>query len=75
MNNTQLYLAVCIPTLAVLINLILGMYQLSNFRNDVNSRLDYITQRIDRIEADLREFYRTLGQHDSRLDNLEGGKR
>ncbi len=24
-----------------------------------------------RIEADLREFYRTLGQHDAKIENLE----
>jgi hypothetical protein len=29
--------------------------------------------RLDRIEADMKEFYRSLGQHDARLDNLEKG--
>lgn len=70
MSNSQLYLAVAIPTIAVLVNMGIVAIQISG----INARLDYITQRIDRIEADLREFYRTLGQHDSRLDNLERGK-
>jgi hypothetical protein len=31
----------------------------------------YTNGRIDRISDDLKQFYRTLGQHDSRLDGLE----
>jgi hypothetical protein len=27
--------------------------------------------RIDRISDDLKQFYRTLGEHEARLDNLE----
>ena len=27
--------------------------------------------RIDRIQTDLAQFYRTLGQHDARIENLE----
>lgn len=38
---------------------------------NVSKQMDYLIGRVDRIEADLREFYRTIGQHDSRLDNLE----
>lgn len=30
-----------------------------------------VTSRLDRIEADLREFYRTLGDHGARIDILE----
>lgn len=37
----------------------------------IDSRLDYVVTRIDRIEADLREFYRVMGLHEARLDNLE----
>jgi hypothetical protein len=34
-------------------------------------QLDYLVSRVDRIEADLREFYRVTGMHEARLDNLE----
>ena len=33
--------------------------------------MDRLDTRLDRIEADLREFCRVLGQHEARLDNLE----
>jgi hypothetical protein len=36
-------------------------------------RVDYhvLAGRIDRMSDDLKQFYRTLGQHDARLDGLE----
>jgi hypothetical protein len=30
-----------------------------------------VESRLDHIEADLREFYRTIGQHEIRMDALE----
>lgn len=30
-----------------------------------------LTGRIDRISDDMRQFYRTLGQHDEAIDNLK----
>jgi len=60
MNNVQLYLAMGVPTLAVLVGILLS--QRSS---------DRLERRLERIEADLREFYRTLGQHDAKIENLE----
>jgi len=41
----------------------------------VNDRLDRIQSglgaRLDRMQTDLSQFYRNLGQHDARLDNIE----
>jgi hypothetical protein len=34
-------------------------------------RFDRVEARLARIEADLREFYRTIGLHEARLDTLE----
>lgn len=36
-------------------------------------RVDYfqLTGRIDRIGDDMRQFYRTLGQHDEAIDTLK----
>lgn len=39
----------------------------------IDGRLDYLVTRVDRIEADLREFYRVLGIHDAKIENLEKG--
>jgi len=56
----HLYLAMGVPTLAVLVGILLS--QRSS---------DRLERRLERIEADLREFYRTLGQHDAKIENLE----
>lgn len=60
MNNTQLFIAAGLPTLTVLVGILLS--QRSS---------DRLETRLMRIEADLREFYRTLGQHDAKIENLE----
>jgi hypothetical protein len=60
MNNVQLFIAAGLPTLTVLVGILLS--QRSS---------DRLETRLMRIEADLREFYRTLGQHDAKIENLE----
>jgi hypothetical protein len=30
-----------------------------------------LSGRIDRLSDDMRQFYRTLGQHDAKIENLE----
>jgi hypothetical protein len=78
MNNVQLYLAMGVPTLAVLIGAYFNQRSLERLEGRLSGRIDGLERRmdrlearLDRIEADLREFYRTLGQHEARLDNLE----
>jgi hypothetical protein len=39
--------------------------------DSLERRMVWLESRLDRIEADLREFYRTLGQQDACLDDLE----
>jgi tetrahydromethanopterin S-methyltransferase subunit G len=39
----------------------------------VNRRLDDLTRRVEAIEADLKEFYRTLTNLDKRISRLEPG--
>lgn len=36
-----------------------------------NSRFSELNSRMDRMQADLSQFYLTLGKHDARLDNVE----
>lgn len=45
-----------------------AIYFLSTRIDTMGTRLD---GRIDRISDDMRQFYRTLGQHDGRLDAVE----
>ena len=67
MNNVQLFIAAGLPTLTVLVGILLNQRSSALLEH----RMDRIEAWLDRIEADLREFYRTLGQHEARLDNLE----
>ena len=36
-----------------------------------NSRFSAIEQRLDRMQAGLSQFYRDLGRHDVKIENLE----
>jgi hypothetical protein len=78
MNNVQLYIAVGLPTLTVLVGIFLSQRSFDRLESSfgsrmdrIDARLDRIEARLDRVEADLREFFRTIGQHDARLDNVE----
>ncbi len=82
MNNVQLYFAIGLPTVTVLVGIFLNQRSIDRLESGLGNRMDHLEKglgsrmdrietRLDRIEADLREFYRTLGQHGSRLDNLE----
>ena len=67
----QLYIAVGLPTVMVLVGIFLNQRSFDRLESSLGGRMDRLEVRLDRIEADLREFYRTLGQHDARLDNME----
>jgi hypothetical protein len=68
-SNEQLYLAVGLPIIANLIfnGLIAGFLWVY-----INKRLDLMDRRLERIEADYKEFFRILSDHDKRLFRLEG---
>jgi len=36
-----------------------------------NSRFSAIDARLDRMQADLSQFYRDLGRHDAKIETLE----
>jgi hypothetical protein len=60
MSNTQLYLAVGLPTMLLLIGQLLNWTAVK----DVSARL--IT-----MESDMRQFYRAIGKVEGRIDVLE----
>lgn len=60
MTNSQLWLAIGIPTVAVLIGILL---------NQVSS--NRLESRLTAIEGDLRRFYQFLGEHSAKIENLE----
>ena len=79
MTNTQLYLAIGIPSFLVLLNtgLILGLFgNLSGRMDRLDTKIDSskseMIARIDRVADKLTDIHLMLGRHDARLDTLEG---
>jgi hypothetical protein len=64
MTDTQLWLAIGIPTVTVLMGILLNVTGL----NRVESRIE---TRLLAIEGDLRRFYQILGEHSAKIENLE----
>jgi hypothetical protein len=64
MTDTQLYLAIGIPTLLIFVTTLLGI--LLN-----QSAITRVENRLTVIEGDLRRFYQILGEHSAKIDNLE----
>ncbi len=60
MTNAQLWLAIGIPTVTVLVGILLNQLGLNRMEN-----------RLQVIEGDLRRFWQILGEHSARLDNIE----
>jgi len=60
MSDTQLWIAVGIPTVTVLVGILLNALGVGR----VESRLQV-------IEGDLRRFYQMLGEHSAKIENLE----
>ncbi len=43
-------------------------------RTEMGQRFSLTYSRIDRVQADLSQFYRSLGEQDARLGAMEKGK-
>jgi hypothetical protein len=100
MTNTQLYLAIGLPILAIMTSLAINLFLISGIREDIreirtdlkhsNSRITEAKETLaaeigecretlrkemiagfDAIQADLKEFYKLLADHDKRITRLE----
>lgn len=74
MTNTQLFLSIGIPTLAVIVSMILnnGRFNAIEARiSAVEARMGAIETRLLSIEADLRRFFQELGHTQGRVDSME----
>lgn len=56
--------------------------RIDDLRSDTNRRIDETSHRIDetnrrleRIESDLKEFFKVQAEHDKRIQRLEDGPR
>jgi hypothetical protein len=64
MTDTQLWLAIGVPTIAVLLGILLNVTGLNRLETRIDTRLLV-------IEGDLRRFYQILGEHSAKVENLE----
>ena len=64
-----------VPLLAILAGILFNNQNINRIENRLDGRLDRIEAEFTILRTELHrefeEFYRTLGQHDARLDNLE----
>lgn len=60
MTDTQLWLAVGIPTVVVLVGILLNQLGIGR-----------VETRLNIIEGDLRRFFQIMGEHSAKIDNLE----
>lgn len=79
MSNTQLYLSVGLPVLAILISLLIQLQAVSAFRATVDKRMDGFDARMDRFEKRMDRFEDLLAEmrntfikdHTERIVRLE----
>lgn len=78
-------ITVGVPVLAILFGILMnqrGIDKLDERINKLDGRIDkleakmdarfvHMEVRIDRIQADLAQFYRILGEHGARIGNIE----
>jgi len=80
--NVPEILAIGLPTLSVLVGILLNRSdtnrldarittEISALKASVSSDIREIRTDLAAIRSDQREFYRSLGEHEVRLDNLE----
>ena len=86
MNNTQLYVAISIPSILVILAWITSLMQNNrldtkietlgtNLRTEIRADRKELTDKMDKlgesIHADLKEFFKTIHQHDIRITRVE----
>ena len=78
MTNTQLYLAVGLPTvtallgiLATLVTLFALNFRIDRMENKVDGLGSKLDSKLDLIHRDIREFYATQRVHDEAIASLK----
>ena len=64
-----------VPLLAILAGMFFNNQQIARVESRLEGRLDRIQAELTAMRSEFHhefeQFYRTLGQHDARIDNLE----
>ena len=86
MTNQQLYLAIAIPSVLVVLSWITSIVQnnrtdakIDALRSEMHAKIDALRSEVhakfDALRAEMfhefKEFYRTLGQHDGAIEALK----
>jgi len=78
MTNTQLWLAIGVPSFLILVGILLNQSAISSLRAEILSRFagveahfTGIENRLIVIEGDLRRFYQLIGEHSGKIESLE----
>ncbi len=67
MSNTQLYLSVGLPVLAILISLLIQLQAVNSLRVGVDKRMDGFDSRMDRFEKRMDAFDRRMERFEDLL--------
>ena len=84
MTNLQLLLSIGVPTFFVLAGILLNHKEAASVRTDMNRQFDEVKRQFDevrrqfdkvdsrllRIEEDQKQFFKTTGVLDGRMDEL-----
>ncbi len=70
MTNLQLLLSIGVPTFFVLAGILLNHREVTQLKTDINRQFDKVDSRLTRIEGDQKQFFKTTGVLDGRMDEL-----
>ena len=70
-TNLQLYLAIGLPTIAVLTSLTVSLVQISAIREEMRTNMQAIREDIREIRSDIKMLTSKVADIDTRLSVLE----
>jgi hypothetical protein len=74
MTNLQLYLAVCLPIIAVLTSLVISLVQISALREEMRAQIAGVREEMREIRADIREIRSDIKLLTGKVYELMGQK-
>jgi hypothetical protein len=73
-------ITVGVPVLAILLGILLNQrglerldLRIDKLETKIESRFVHMESRIDRVQADMAQFYRILGEHGAKIENMQKG--
>ena len=60
-----------VPLIAILAGILFNRSDIKDLRSEMGTRFNKVDDRLDRIDADLRQFYHLSGKLEGRMDAIE----